>query len=44
MATAGIDALVLHGPENIYYLSGYQTPGYYFYLALDRAGGRGIRS
>ena len=34
MATAGLDALVLHGPENIYYLSGYQTPGYYLSLAL----------
>ncbi len=30
----GLDALVLHSPENIYYLSGYQTPGYYWHQAL----------
>ncbi len=30
----GFDALVLHSPENIYYLSGYQTPGYYWHQAL----------
>ena len=29
-----IDVLVIHSPENIYYLSGYQTPGYYWYQAL----------
>lgn len=30
----GIDALVVHKPENIFYLSGYQTPGYYWHMAL----------
>ncbi|MCH8102823.1 MAG: aminopeptidase P family protein [Chloroflexi bacterium] len=34
MAARGIDALVATTPENIFYLSGYQTPGYYFFLAL----------
>ena len=29
-----LDVLVIHSPENIYYLSGYQTPGYYWYQAL----------
>lgn len=30
----GLDALVVHSPENIYYLTGYQTPGYYWHQAL----------
>lgn len=34
MAARGIDALVTTTPENIFYLTGYQTPGYYFFLAL----------
>ncbi|MBI2964642.1 MAG: aminopeptidase P family protein [Chloroflexi bacterium] len=34
MAERGVDVLLLHTPENIYYLSGYQTPGYYWYMAL----------
>ena len=34
MGRAGVDVLLLHTPENILYLSGYQTPGYYWYLAL----------
>ncbi len=34
MAARGIDALVATTPENIFHLSGYQTPGYYFFLAL----------
>lgn len=29
-----LDALVVHSPENIYYLTGYQTPGYYWHQAL----------
>lgn len=34
MERAGLDALVVHAPENIYYLTGYQTPGYYWHQAL----------
>ena len=34
MESRGIDALLIHTPENIYYVSGYQTPGYYWYMAL----------
>lgn len=30
MAEKGVDALMLHTPENICYASGYHTPGYYF--------------
>lgn len=34
MRERGVDVLLLTGPENIYYLSGYQTTGYYVYQAL----------
>ncbi|MFE3837231.1 M24 family metallopeptidase [Pseudogemmobacter sonorensis] len=34
LAGAGLDALVITGPENIYYLTGQQTPGYYTFQAL----------
>src|SRR5262245_32290303 len=34
MAERGIDVLLLTTPENIYYVSGYQTTGYYIYQAL----------
>jgi Xaa-Pro dipeptidase len=34
MASRALDVLLVHTPENIYYLSGYQTPGYYWYMAL----------
>ncbi len=34
MATNELDALIVHGPENIFYLTGYQTPGYYWHQAL----------
>jgi Xaa-Pro dipeptidase len=34
LAGRGVDALVVHTPENIYYLTGYQSPGYYWYQAL----------
>ncbi len=34
MEEAGLDALLVHTPENIYYLSGFQTPGYYMYQCL----------
>jgi Xaa-Pro dipeptidase len=30
----GMRGMLVHTPENIYYLSGYQTPGYYAYQAL----------
>jgi Xaa-Pro dipeptidase len=31
MAEAGLDVLLVRGPENITYVSGYETPGYYKY-------------
>ena len=34
MANNGLDALVVHTPENICYLSGYHTSGYYYLQAL----------
>ena len=34
MARRGLDVLLVHTPENICYLSGYQTPGYYMYQVL----------
>ena len=34
MAEAGADVLLVTSPENLYYLSGYQTPGYYWYQTL----------
>jgi Xaa-Pro dipeptidase len=34
MARQGIDVLLVHTPENIYYLTGYQSPGYYWYEVL----------
>jgi Xaa-Pro dipeptidase len=34
LADRGIDVLIVTGPENIYYLTGQQTPGYYTYQAL----------
>jgi Xaa-Pro dipeptidase len=34
MRERGVDILLLTTPENIYYLSGYQTTGYYIYQAL----------
>jgi Xaa-Pro dipeptidase len=30
----GLDAMILHTPENIFYLSGYQTAGYYYYQCM----------
>ena len=30
----GIDVLLVNSPENLYYVSGYQTPGYYWYQTL----------
>ena len=34
MVARGIDVMIVTGPENIYYLTGQQTPGYYTYQAL----------
>ena len=34
MASYGIDVLLVHAPENIYYLTGYQTSGYFAYQTL----------
>ena len=34
LATAGLDAMIVTGPENIFYLTGQQTPGYYAFQAL----------
>lgn len=30
----GLDALLVHTPENIYYLTGHHTPGYYMYQCM----------
>ena len=34
MEERGIDVLLVNSPENLYYISGYQTPGYYWYQTL----------
>ena len=34
MAKNELDVLLVHSPENIYYLTGYQTPGYYWHQVL----------
>ena len=34
MSANNLDALIVHSPENIFYLTGYQTPGYYWHQAL----------
>ena len=34
MEEKGVDAMLVHTPENLYYLTGYQTPGYYWYQTL----------
>lgn len=34
LTTAGHDIMIVTGPENIFYLTGQQTPGYYTYQAL----------
>jgi Xaa-Pro dipeptidase len=40
MAEQGIDILLLHGPENIYYVTGHQTSGYFAYqtVVLEQTG------
>ena len=40
MRDAGVDALLVRSPENITYLSGYETPGYYGYHCLVLAAGQ----
>jgi Xaa-Pro dipeptidase len=40
MKRAGLDALLVRGPENITYLTGYETPGYYGYHCLVVARGQ----
>ena len=34
MERKGVDVMLIHTPENLYYVSGYQTPGYYWYQTL----------
>ena len=34
MEQKGADAMMVTTPENLYYLTGYQTPGYYWYQTL----------
>ena len=34
LAAAGIDVMITTGPENIFYLTGQQSPGYYTFQAL----------
>ena len=34
MAIRELDVLLVHSPENIFYLTGYQTPGYYWHQLL----------
>ena len=34
LAERDIDVMIVTGPENIFYLTGQQTPGYYTYQAL----------
>ena len=34
MEARGVDLMLVHTPENLYYLTGYQTPGYYWYQTL----------
>ena len=40
MEGAGVDALLVRSPENITYLTGYETPGYYGYHCLVLARGQ----
>lgn len=34
MQRMGVDVTLIHTPENLYYISGYQSPGYYWYQTL----------
>lgn len=40
MRKAGLDVLLIRGPENITYFSGYETPGYYKYHCIVVPSGR----
>lgn len=35
MASAGVDALLVNKPENMFYLSGYETAGYFWFQVLS---------
>jgi Xaa-Pro dipeptidase len=39
MAERGLDAFISFTPENLYYLTGHNSPGYYFYQACVVTGG-----
>ncbi len=43
MGLEGLDGLMIHLPENIYYPTGYHSVGYFTYSALvfSASGGRG---
>ncbi len=43
MAALGVDVLLVRGLENITYLTGYETPGYYKYHCLIVAPGADLR-
>jgi len=34
MNDRGVDAMLINTPENLFYMTGYQTPGYYWYQTL----------
>ena len=34
MRSQAVDVMLIHTPENLFYISGYQTPGYYWYQTL----------
>lgn len=34
MEQKGVDVMLINTPENLYYMTGYQTPGYYWYQTL----------
>ena len=34
MKEKGVDVMLIHTPENLCYMTGYQTPGYYWYQTL----------
>lgn len=34
LSRAGVDVMIVTGPENIFWLTGQQTPGYYTFQAL----------